>query len=113
MGLLISFRGQGQYDNPLVNYDGEEKKVEGGYITDLLSQHAVDFIRKDRSKPFLLYLPHKAVHGPFTPPARYKDLHANEAIRARPMQDTLEGKPMLQRLTRAAWVKPAGARATT
>ena len=93
----ISFRGQGQYDDPLLNLDGKEEKV-GGYVTDILSKNAADFIRKQRSSPFLLYVAHKAVHGPFTPAARHKDLFAGEPIRRAPnAQDTLEGKPMLQR----------------
>jgi arylsulfatase A-like enzyme len=93
----VSFRGQGQYENPLLNIDGQEQKTQG-YMTDLLTKHAVEFVRKDRNKPFLLYLPHKAVHGPFTPAERHKDLYTNDPIRRAPSaQDTLEGKPMLQR----------------
>jgi N-acetylglucosamine-6-sulfatase len=93
----LSFRGQGQYENPLLNFDGEERKTEG-YMTDLLTKHAVEFVRKDRTKPFLLYLPHKAVHGPFTPAERHKQLYASEPIRRAPSaQDTLAGKPVLQR----------------
>ena len=35
-----------------------------GYITDILTDRAVDFIdkRRDRNKPFCLYLGHKAIH---------------------------------------------------
>ena len=93
----ISFRGQGQYDDPLLNIDGKEEKVPG-YVTDIFTKNALDFIRAERSKPFLLYVAHKAVHGPFIPAARHKELFANEAIhRPASAQDTLEGKPMLQR----------------
>jgi N-acetylglucosamine-6-sulfatase len=93
----ISFRGQGQYDDPLLNIDGKEEKFTG-YVTDILTRNAVDFIRAERSKPFLLYVAHKAVHGPFIPAARHKELFADEPIhRAASAQDTLEGKPMLQR----------------
>src|SRR5262249_38838018 len=93
----ISFRGQGQYDNPLLNVDGKEEKTDG-YVTDIFTKNAVDFIKKQRSQPFLLYVAEKAVHGPFTPAARHKELFANEQIhRPASAQDTLEGKPMLQR----------------
>jgi N-acetylglucosamine-6-sulfatase len=38
------------------------------------------------------------VHGPFIPAARHKDLFTSETIQRTPnAQDTLEGKPMLQR----------------
>jgi arylsulfatase A-like enzyme len=93
----ISFRGQGQYDNPLLNIDGKEETVPG-YITDILTKNAVDFIRAQRSKPFLLYVAEKAVHGPFIPAARHKNLFADEVIhRPASAEDNLEGKPMLQR----------------
>jgi N-acetylglucosamine-6-sulfatase len=47
---------------------------QDGYITTLLTQHAVKFLERqtDREKPFFLYLSHKAVHGPFTPEPKYK-----------------------------------------
>jgi N-acetylglucosamine-6-sulfatase len=93
----ISFRGQGAYDDPLLNIDGKEEKVPG-YVTDIFTKNALDFIRAEHSKPFLLYVAHKAVHGPFIPAARHKELFANEPIhRPASAQDTLEGKPMLQR----------------
>jgi arylsulfatase A-like enzyme len=93
----VSFKGQGVYNDPLLNIDGTESKHEG-YITDILTGHAVEFIRKPRSKPFVMYLAHKAVHGPFTPAERHKDLFANETITRTPnTQDNWDGKPALQR----------------
>jgi N-acetylglucosamine-6-sulfatase len=93
----ISFKGQGVYNDPPLNIDGKETKVNG-YITDLLTDYAVEFIRKPRSKPFVMYVAHKAVHGPFTPADRHKDLFANETISRTPnAQDNWDGKPALQR----------------
>lgn len=34
------------------------------YLADFLTDHAVDFIRRHKDEPFLLYLPHFAVHTP-------------------------------------------------
>src|SRR5437588_355935 len=73
----VSFKGQGQYIDPPLNIDGNPQKVTG-YITDLLDRYAVEFIRKPHDKPFVLYLPHKSVHGPFTPAERHKDLYVDE-----------------------------------
>jgi N-acetylglucosamine-6-sulfatase len=93
----VSFKGQGVYNDPPLNVDGRQEKA-AGYMTDLLSDHAVEFIKRQRSKPFMLYLAHKAIHGPFTPAERHKDLFANQTIKRAPnAQDTLEGKPMLRR----------------
>ncbi|WP_430933485.1 sulfatase [Saccharicrinis sp. 156] len=45
-------------------YDDTLKK-ESGYSTDLITKHSVDFIKRHKDKPFLLYIPHEAPHGPF------------------------------------------------
>src|SRR5207302_11476359 len=59
-----SFKAQGVYDDPWLNIDGERVRKDG-YITDLLTDDAVQFIEKPRDKPFVLCLAHKAVHDPF------------------------------------------------
>ena len=93
----VSFKGQGRYNDPDLNIDGERAQ-EKGYITDILTRYAVDFIRREREKPFCLYVGHKAIHGPFTPAERHKKLYTDEPLPISPAaQDTLEGKPMLQR----------------
>jgi len=93
----VSFRGQGVYDDPPLNVDGE-RITRQGYMTDLLAEYAVEFIRKSRSKPFCLYMAHKAIHGPFTPASRHAGLFADAAIqRQANAKDDLSGKPMLTR----------------
>ncbi|MCP9236996.1 sulfatase [Lewinella sp. JB7] len=70
----ISFEGQGVYYNPTLNVDGEEVSYrDSAYVTDVLTDYAVDFIRRERSdeKPFFLYLSHKAVHAEFQPAQRH------------------------------------------
>tara|TARA_R110002049_G_scaffold309268_1_gene519551 strand:- start:72627 stop:74078 length:1452 start_codon:yes stop_codon:yes gene_type:complete len=71
----ISFKGQGQYRDPVVNENGTRRQLSQ-YMTDYLNQQAVDFINnKDRAdeKPFMLYLSHKAVHIPYLPAERYEN----------------------------------------
>jgi N-acetylglucosamine-6-sulfatase len=94
----VSFKGQGEYIDPQLNFDGVAKKTPG-YITDLLNDEAVAFIGKQsREKPFLLYLSHKAVHGPFTPAERDRDRYQDDPITLRPsVSDDLTGKPMVQK----------------
>ena len=93
----VSFRGQGKYDDPALNIDGERIEIPG-YITDILTGHAAEFLVKKRTKPFALYLSHKAVHGPFTPAARHKDLFVkNEIARTANAKDNLDGKPAMTR----------------
>jgi arylsulfatase A-like enzyme len=45
-----------------------QPKVEypkGAYLADFLTDKAVDFMRRNKDKPFFLYLPHFGVHSPF------------------------------------------------
>jgi arylsulfatase A-like enzyme len=71
---MVSFNfagGQGKYwDCPLV-VDGKEQKQKG-YITDVLTQYAIEFMARPRTRPFCLYLSHKAVHYQFVPPDKYQ-----------------------------------------
>jgi N-acetylglucosamine-6-sulfatase len=105
----VSFRGQGVYIDPPVNVDGKLVKASG-YMTDILTDHAVEFISRSRQKPFCLYLAHKAIHGPFTPAARHKDLYSTEPVQRHPnAADTLEGKPaMTRQVDGQPAVKPGG-----
>lgn len=95
MDHWLSFKGQGVYTDPVLNIDGERKQVPG-YITDILNSNAVAFINKPHDKPFLLYLGHKATHGPFTPPERYKNLYADAEIPfPKSIHDDNHDKPVL------------------
>ncbi len=57
----ISFPGQGESVDPLLNVNGKTARVTG-YVTDVLTERAVDLLRRPRSKPICLYLAHKAIH---------------------------------------------------
>ena len=69
------FRGQGEYYNPRINTNGEWIEYKDStYVTDLLTDHAIDFMKKQKSenKPFFVYLSHKGVHDNFSPAKRHK-----------------------------------------
>jgi N-acetylglucosamine-6-sulfatase len=70
----VSFRGQGTYlpgKNGL-NIDGKAAPQKG-YITDELTDYAIDWLsQRSGSRPFFLYLSHKAVHSDFVPAERHK-----------------------------------------
>jgi arylsulfatase A-like enzyme len=57
----VSFDGHGRIEDPRLNVNGEYAQHQG-YITDLLNGMAVDFVARKRSKPWSLFLAHKAVH---------------------------------------------------
>lgn len=57
-------------------WHGNALEMEGGYTTELLTRHSIEFIETNRERPFFLYLPHLAIHfpwqGPDDPPHRKK-----------------------------------------
>ena len=46
---------------------------EDDYLTDAFTREAVEFINKHKSRPFFLYLPYTAVHGPLQVTQEYYD----------------------------------------
>ncbi|HEY2573527.1 MAG TPA: sulfatase-like hydrolase/transferase [Verrucomicrobiaceae bacterium] len=60
----------GYFDGTYGMRDGLEVVHQDGYLTDLLNERAVAFIRKHAREPFFLYVPHQAVHAPYQPPNR-------------------------------------------
>ncbi|MDP9200262.1 MAG: sulfatase [Pseudomonadota bacterium] len=57
----VAMRGQGEALDPQFNVNGTRAR-ESGYVTDLLTNHVVDFLRADPGQPFLVFLAHKALH---------------------------------------------------
>jgi arylsulfatase A-like enzyme len=63
-----------------------EKEVQAkGYLTDLISERAANFIERNKDAPFFLYVPHLAVHFPFQVPDKPGQIltkeNANEGTR--------------------------------
>jgi len=54
--------GGGDYFHPYAHMPEVEARQPGEYLTDRLSQEAVDFIRRHRERPFFLCLSHYAPH---------------------------------------------------
>lgn len=49
-------------------HDAELNRAEQGYVTHLITDHAVDFIRQQKNQPFFVYIAHEAVHYPYQGP---------------------------------------------
>jgi N-acetylglucosamine-6-sulfatase len=94
----FSFRGQGVYIDPEFNENGREFQAHG-YITDLLTDQAVKWIGQPRTKPFCLYLAHKAVHDNWVPAERHANLYADAKVpEPASYKDDLSSKPQWQRV---------------
>jgi len=102
----VSFRGQGTYVNPTFNVDSRRVRRQG-YVTDLITEYSVNWLKKKKDKPFFLYMSHKAVHADFTPAPRHKDAFSDVKVPHPPsMANTPEnykGKPLWVRRQRHSW----------
>lgn len=104
----VSFRGQGVYYNPVLNIDGVQHKIEG-YITDLLTDYAVDWLEngREKDKPFFVYLSHKAVHAEFEPARRHEGMYGDAQLEIphsmKNIAQNYEGKPNWVREQRYSW----------
>jgi N-acetylglucosamine-6-sulfatase len=108
-------RGQGEALDPRFNVNGTRIR-EAGYVTDLLTDHAVRFIRESGQAPFMAFLAHKALHPNvvqrddgstgavpgqgegFIAARRHQARYADAAVPRRPSAGRLPaGKPALLR----------------
>ena len=88
----LAFKGQGTYwpdgrgtsrkvpQNDFSGYNVNGRKIpQKGYITDELTDFAINWMSTRRSKkPFFLYLSHKAVHADFVAHDRHKGRYAGK-----------------------------------
>jgi N-acetylglucosamine-6-sulfatase len=93
----VSFRGQGVYNDPVMNENGKSVQ-RTGYITDLLTSYAVDWLRQPHAKPFVLVLGHKAPHQPADPAPRHAAALGVDALpEPASFTDSYGDKPAWQR----------------
>ncbi|MCC2977075.1 sulfatase [Sphingomonas sp. PL-96] len=102
----VSFKGQGTYlpSADGLNVDGR-KVPQKGYITDELTDYALDWIgKRDRNKPWMMHLAHKAVHSEFIPAERHKGRYDKETFRyPENMKPGMPGRPMWVENQRNSW----------
>ena len=73
--------GQGLYYEPLlINMKGDTS-VYHGYASDVITNEAIHWLNdRDKNKPFVLLLHHKAPHRTFLPPLKYIQQFHNKKI---------------------------------
>lgn len=72
--------GQGRYHKPVL-YDAEGARTYDGYVSDVLTDIAIDTLQKrPKDKPFFMMLHHKAPHRPWEPNDKQRQAFANRRI---------------------------------
>jgi len=69
----------GNYYNPLLEHNGN-LVIGDGFIIDDLTQHGIDFIKKNENQPFFLYLPYNTPHSPMQVPERFWEKYKDKEI---------------------------------
>ena len=64
------------YFDPLLQHN-EEPVREKGFISDIFTDKAIQFIENNRDKPFFCYLPFNAPHAPYQVPDEYFDRYVS------------------------------------
>jgi arylsulfatase A-like enzyme len=70
----------GNYYNPLLEHNGNLVRGDG-FIIDDLTQHGIDFIKKNTRQPFFLYLPYNTPHSPMQVPDRFWEKFKDKELR--------------------------------
>jgi N-acetylglucosamine-6-sulfatase len=96
LDYFVTHRGQGKYFDTEFNVDGDRKTLKG-YYTHVVTDLALDWLKKPRSKPWLLMLGHKAPHSFYTPEPKYAHAFDRVDVKYPETAFHLEGKP--------AWIK--------
>ena len=88
--------GQGDYYNPeFINMDGSRTQHKG-YMTNIVTDKAIDWMenKRDKNRPFLLFIHHKACHRNWLPELKYLSLYEDKTF---PIPETFyddyEGRP--------------------
>ena len=75
-----SFVGQGKYFDCTIEVDGVPRPSKG-FVDDVTTDYAAEFIKANQDKPFLMILGFKTCHGPFTPPPRHEKAYEGALAR--------------------------------
>lgn len=72
----------GEYFDPMLEHNGELVKGKG-FVTDDFTNHGLQFIKKNKDKPFFLYLPYNTPHSPMQVPDIWWDKLKDKDIKMR------------------------------
>ncbi|MBN9121926.1 MAG: sulfatase [Planctomycetes bacterium] len=95
----FGFQGQGNYLKPVIAESGPDGKIGPdkpyeGWIDDVVTDKAIEWMKRKREKPFVLFLFFKSPHRAWQPAPRNKDLYADAAVKKPALwDDPGQGKP--------------------
>jgi arylsulfatase A-like enzyme len=82
-----------EYFDALLEHNGQPVRGKG-YVADDFTEHAMEFIAKNRAKPFFCYIPYNTPHSPFCVPDEYWNRWKDRAIGQRGHDGDKENLPI-------------------
>lgn len=69
---FVTHKGQGKYFDTEFNFNGQRREVVKGYYTHVVTDMAVEWLKRDRGdQPWMLMIGHKAPHSFYFPEPKY------------------------------------------
>ena len=75
---------RGAYFNATLRHNGAWVKTEG-YVSDVITEAALQFIRKKSDRPFFVYLPFNCPHAPHQVPDSYRRYYQEQKFQRSPI----------------------------
>jgi N-acetylglucosamine-6-sulfatase len=90
---FVTHKGQGKYFDTEFCFAGTERRVVKGYYTHVVTDLALDWLKKTRTKPFVLMVGQKAPHSFYVPEPKYEQTFAQVAVEYPASAFQLDDKP--------------------
>jgi len=91
---FATHKGQGQYFDTIFRINNSEPQVQPGYYTHVVTKLSLDWLKqRDKSRPFVLFVGHKAPHSFYTPEPKYAHTFDRTDIRYPLSAFHLDGQP--------------------
>jgi arylsulfatase A-like enzyme len=97
--VWASYVAQGTYQDGVFELNGEPVKTEG-WVDDVATDYALEFLREERDAPFLVVVGFKAPHGPHQPAERLLGLYAGATLAPPPNVPAIPPYPRRRELDR-------------
>jgi len=97
--VSASYVEQGTYQDGVFELNGEPVKTEG-WVDDVATDYALEFLRKERNAPFLLVVGFKSPHAPLQPAERLLGLYEGETLDPPPNVGAIPPYPRFRELNR-------------
>ncbi len=69
---FVTHQGQGQYYDNVFCFNGKQRREIKGYYTRVVTNMAIEWLdKRDKNRPFMLFMGHKAPHSFYIPEPQY------------------------------------------